>query len=146
MGNASSRFSLDERAQKALTKKRAYYSSWAAVSEELGGVNKGYLNSVARGKKRASNALLIALKLPPRDAVVPVCQKCGKPHEMLKKCGPRKARGKSNPQVSLYWRKDKPLSLGQYVSELSDWLSANAAELARRVKWAEWQTIPKGKP
>ena len=146
MKNTSSRLSTEEKARKILFGKRAYYSSWAAVSEELGGVNKGYLNSVARGRKRASNALLIALGLPPRDAVISVCQKCGKPHEMLKKCGPRKSKKQLKPQVSLYWDRDKPLTIGVPSADCESWLTANAAELFRRVKWAEWQTVPKGKP
>src|SRR3972149_9682275 len=50
--------------------------SWKAVAGPLG-FNLGYVYRVANGDKRASNALLVALHLPPRQALAPVCVRCG---------------------------------------------------------------------
>ena len=53
--------------------------SWKAVAGLLG-FNAGYLYRVANGEKKASNTLLVALHLPPREALAPVCPKCGVVH------------------------------------------------------------------
>lgn len=87
---------LDRLAQKAL---KALYAkspkngrkagrqsahSWDWVGDKVG-FNAGYLYRVAMGQKRASNRLLIKLKLIPRQALAPACPKCGVVHT-TKRC------------------------------------------------------------
>jgi len=60
--------------------------SWKAVAGRLG-FNVGYIYRIARSEKRASNRLLLALRLPMRTAPAPVCQKHGIVH-VSRRCPP----------------------------------------------------------
>ena len=53
--------------------------SWKAVARGLK-FNAGYLYRVAHGGRKASNKLLVALHLPPRQALADVCPRCGVVH------------------------------------------------------------------
>jgi hypothetical protein len=57
-------------------------------------VTKATVWRFANGREPRAPNLRFAFGLPVR-AEVEVCQKCGKPHEMLKQCGPRKAHTKT---------------------------------------------------
>ena len=53
-------------ARKTLIEKHEFYCSWAAVSEEYGGINRGTLCAIANGKRRASESILVAMNIPLR--------------------------------------------------------------------------------
>ena len=63
-----------ELAIKMLIEKHEFYKSWADVSGELGGINRGMLCAIANHKRAAPQSVLIALGIPiPNMALVPVC-------------------------------------------------------------------------
>ena len=48
--------------------------------------NVGYLQQIMAGKRRASNALLYALRLPLNAVPAQPCNKCGRLHDFVKLC------------------------------------------------------------
>lgn len=82
-------------AKSALETRYRAIGSWRVVAAGLPGFPKGYLNQVANGKRKPSNALLRALGLPVQAVSVPPCPTCGGAHTVgwctLAEGEPRKA-------------------------------------------------------
>lgn len=57
-------------ARNTLIEKHEFYGSWAAVSEEYSGLNRGLLCAIANGKRKATGRTLevmgIAFRVAPR--------------------------------------------------------------------------------
>lgn len=82
---------VQSRARSKIRALRQSCESWASVGLKLGGLNRGTLCAVARGKRKASPAVLKALDLPVIVLQpVPVCLIHGYAHEGL--CPGRKTR------------------------------------------------------
>jgi hypothetical protein len=84
--------------------------SWRDISDELGGMNRGYLSKVARGKARASDHLIAmineayGLRLPFNSVTVAPCPICGAVH--------RKGHPKPRPYDPVVrWARIEPLAM-----------------------------------
>lgn len=115
---------------KSLMRARARHLSWRAVAREFG-ISPGTAIRVAAGYEPKRADIRAALGLP-EYGLAPKCAKCGECH-VAKRCTKKPARA----QVSLYWNKDEPLTLGAPADDYESWKASNAAELTRRVEWAE---------
>lgn len=93
---------IQEEARRRVKERHAFYESWADVSDELGGVNRGILSGVASGKRRAGPSLLKALDLPvTKFARAPACPHCGAPPNAHRHC-PERANGyRPRPRIAI---------------------------------------------
>ena len=92
------------------------HGSYRAVAEAIGPtrdgrlINPGYLSQIARGERRASNAVLARLKLPLNPVPYEPCKRCGQaksskrcPH-CRKRIGWSERRIADQPAFLLIWR------------------------------------------
>lgn len=117
-------------ARKRLNARHAELKSWALVSRELGGVNRGILSGVANGKREPTPQLLAALGLPVlRKATAPVCPIHGVVH-LRKTCPPdstrKRTRKPSRGKRALALLERILLSHGWgEVADEAGWMSVN---------------------
>jgi len=105
--NLSTDAEIQEEARTQL-KARHAQKSWAAVSDELGGINRGILSGVANGKRRAGPSLLKALDLPvTKFARAPACPYCNAPPHPHRNC-PARANGHGKPHLPGVSLSDNP--------------------------------------
>lgn len=102
--------------QKAIRARLTPEKGLRSLASELG-MNPGYLSRVMRGQRQASNRLRLALGLPPRTALAPVCGKCGVVHT-TKRCT------------------HKP-TFEQREAEYDRWRAHNLERIEAIVQWAE---------
>lgn len=111
----------DARAKARRTLLRGSCKSTARMYQ----LNPGLVSAIRRGKRQASRRVLNVLGIIYyEEAAAPVCREHGIAHGIQ--------------------HRHKP-TFEENARAYADWLTSNAAELARRVVWAEWQTVPKGK-
>ena len=121
MKNLTTRASVAREARKRLSSRHEFYHSWADVSEELGGVNRGLLCAVANGARKPTPAVLRALGLPIFAlAPAPVCPVHGVIHQG--RCPRHKPTFEEN---CVAW---------------DAWRAAHAEPIAAMVQWAEERT------
>lgn len=101
-------------AQDVLIQRHSIFKSWAVVSEELGGVNRGMLCAVAGGKKLAPRPLIdkmnevynMHLPYETKIAVTP-CARCGNVH-VTKRCTAVKSPRRYDGGVVRWNRIERP--------------------------------------
>lgn len=99
------------------------FGSWQKVADNLSNghkINRGMLQQVAYGKRRASNSVLHALGLPLNTVTIPPCKKCGEGHS-TKRCTHKK-------------------TFDENAADYEAWKVKNARKIGDIVAWAESRT------
>lgn len=103
---------------------RLHSKSLRKVADDLGLKTHSAVQRIRDGIEPHDPTTREILSLP-KLGLAPKCWKCGACHT-TKRCT------------------RKP-TFEERAEQYESWKAANADELRRRVRWAEWQTVPKGK-
>ena len=104
--------------------------TWRALAAEMG-INHGLLWQVAHGKSR-SNAVRVAVSLPPLSAIVTPCPDCGAVHKRLKTCDGKRVTKRRHRRAAGFATAHRARQFDAMLSErdttLTDWMNKELSE------------------